>query len=626
MSPQRLAFGDFVLDRSRQQVLRSDGTALRLTPRLSSALLLFVDHAGELLDRDTLMAALWPGLVVEENNLNQVVAGLRRALGDSAQGSRFIQTVPRRGFRFVAEVTPLAAGVAPPAAPAPAPARRPLLRWALVAGGVAALGGAGWWAWRREPAGVASGPTLAVLPFKPLVAQDRDPLLEVGMADSLIARLSTVPRLEVRPTGSVLRFAGPEQDPQRAARELGVTWIVDGSLQRRGDRLRVTARLVRAADGRAAWSGSFEEAFDGVFAVQDQISDRVMQALAPALGVGASAVPPLTEPGGTHSTDAYQLYLAASRRADSGRADGLLEAAALFRQALAIDPAYAAAWVGLAWAQRRLVWNADALPSQAFAQSSEALQRALDIAPGLASARAGVATTLYYYEFDWPGAERELRRLLATSPNVANAHWDLGRMLLTQGRIDEGFEQLRRARNLDPTSPVLLAVEASFLLDQGRLAEARTRLDRAFDFAPNLWLSHVARGQLYFAENRPEEGIAAMRRAVELADATTRPRGVLARHLAIAGRSGEARSILGDLRARAQARFVPPTTLAMVHAALGEDDAALDALELALATRDTRLIDLGNDPSWNTLRPQPRFAALLKKLRLDGYAPGLTPV
>ena len=321
---QRYAFGDFVLERSQQRVLHRDGTQLSLTPRLFSALLLFAERAGELLDKDTLMLALWPGLVVEENNLSQVISGLRRALGDDTQGSRYVQTVPRRGFRFVAAVTVLPDVEAPPpaellapelgpspggergsgpqpladrphdAAPQANPAQfdpRHPRRLALAVIAATGLAGTGWWVWRRRDASgpATQGPTLAVLPFKPLVAEGRDELLEVGMADSLITRLSTVPGLVVRSVGSVLRYAGPEQDPVRAARELDVVWIVDGSLQRRGDQLRATARLLRAADGSAAWSGSFDEKFTGVFDIQDQISNRVMQALAPTLRAAAGS-------------------------------------------------------------------------------------------------------------------------------------------------------------------------------------------------------------------------------------------------------------------------------------------------------------------------------------------------
>ena len=238
--------------------------------------------------------------------------------------------------------------------------------------------------------------TLAVLPFKPLVSDARDELLEVGMADSLIARLSTVPGLVVRSIGSVRRYAGADQDPLRAARDLDVAWIVDGSLQRRGDQLRVTARLLRAADGSAAWSGSFDEKFTGVFEVQDVISARVAQVLAPSLEVFAGAPSPQTGLGGTRNTDAYQLYLAAARHAQDMRADGLRKSIDLYKQALELDPGYALAWVGLAETYRRTLFGADAVPSEVFepARLRGAARSGRRTEPGRSPCRTGLQALL----------------------------------------------------------------------------------------------------------------------------------------------------------------------------------------------------------------------------------------
>ena len=431
LASPRYAFGDFVLERAQQEVRRRDGSALNLSPRLFNALLLFVEHAGELLDKDALMRALWPGLVVDENSLSQVVSGLRRALADDPVASRYIQTVPRRGFRFVATVTTLPEPTAtgdrgrwqrksrcssihclrprcrhrsrPP--PTQRPGRRSanLDEAALAAPGIDRRRGgepgcAGLWASRRAPRAGGAGPssTLAVLPFKPLAAEARDELLEVGMADSLIARLSTVPGLVVRSVGSVRRYAGTEQDPLRAARELDVAWIVDGSLQRRGDQLRVTARLLRSTDGVAAWTGTFDEKFTGVFEVQDAISARVAKVLAPSLEVFAGAHRPVSGLGGTRNTDAYQLYLAAARYAQDMRADGLRKSMALYRQALDIDPGYALAWVGLAETHRRTLFGTDARPSEAFEPADVAIRHALALGPGSgrSACRAGVQALL----------------------------------------------------------------------------------------------------------------------------------------------------------------------------------------------------------------------------------------
>lgn len=640
-----------MLERSQKRVLRRTGADLDLPPKVFNALSLLVEHAGELLDKDTLMQALWPGLVVEENNLSQVISALRRALGDEGG---FIQTVPKRGFRFIAEVTALpdadAASAPTPEATAQvnetravvvigAPALQPSSsssgspvspgrrRWfglALTTGVAASLAGAAWWRGRSPTA--APAPTLAVLPFKPLLAEGRDELLEIGMADSLIARLSTVPGLVVRSTGSMLRYAGAGQDPLRAARELGVDWVVDGTLQRRGEHLRATARLLRATDGAAAWSGIFDQKSSSVFDIQDQISTKVMHALAPLLQARIVANTHLSEAGGTRSTEAYRLYLTAAWLSQGGRIEDVDNGVSLLQQALAIDPGYALAWAELAWVYRRRLWNTDAEPAEVFEPANAALERALAVVPQLAQARAGLGFSRYWFDFDWPGAEREFRSALAINPNVVSAHWGLTVLLLTQGRIGEGFVHMRFARELDPMSPLFNTMEASFLVAAGRLAEARVRQDQALDLAPNLWLTHAALAQLSFALQQPEKGIAALRRAAELATGTVRPQAVLAAHLAGLGQVDEARAGLNHLLAASRTRYVPPTSLALVHAALGETAPALAALEHALVVRDARLIYLKDDPGWSPLRSEPRFVELMKKLKFDRLGPGLVPV
>ncbi|HET7528352.1 MAG TPA: winged helix-turn-helix domain-containing protein [Burkholderiaceae bacterium] len=631
----RYAFGDFVLEPSQQRVRGRDGHALNLTPRLFAALQLFVENAGQLLDKDALMLALWPGLVVDENSLSQVVSGLRRALADDAADSRYIQTVPRRGFRFIAAVTvlpdqpvPETSGTLPLDAPGGRTAeRRHWLRLALAGGAAAGLGGLALWVWRGAPAtGPAPPHTLAVLPFKPLTAEGRDDLLEVGMADSLIARLSTVPGLVVRSVGSVGRYAGADQDPLRAAHELDVAWIVDGSLQRRGDQLRVTARLLRAADGGAVWSGSFDEKFTGVFEVQDTISERVARVLTPSLETLAVARQPPVDVGATRNTDAYQLYLAAGRYAQDMRADGLRKSIALYNQALEIDPGYALAWTGLAETHRRSLFGADVRPAEVFEPAAIAVQHALALAPNLAEALTERAFKLYWFDFDWAGAEREFRRVLAIKPNVAAAHFGLASLLLNRGQADEGFAQMRMARELDPMSTVLNTLEAAYLFAAGRLDEARTRLNRALDIAPRFWLAHSTQGLLHLADRQPDKAIAELRDAVTLADGISRPSALLAVSLAGLGQTHEARAILSQLITRAKSRYVPPSSLAAVYAALGEVGPALDALDQAVVTHDTRLSFLKDDVRLASLRSEPRFAALLRKLNLDRYGPGFAPL
>lgn len=658
---RRLAFGDFVLDRSTQRLLRRDGSAVALTPRLFNALELLAEHPGELLDKDTLVARLWPGLVVEENNLSQVVSALRKVLGDDAHGSHFILTVPRRGFKFIAPVVPVpddaelpapvaAAGETVAAGPVPAtpvgnrgptgdagPAataqaldglsRRRTVQAAAAVATLAGLGATAWWFVHRQLPDAPSGAvTLAVLPFKPLVAEARDELLEVGMADSLIARLSLVPGLVVRSTGSVRRYAGPDQDPLRAARELDVAWIIDGSLQRRGDELRATARLLRAADGSAVWSGTFDERLTSVFDVQDTISRRVAHVLEPRLQADPAGSAAAGELGGTRNTDAYQLYLAATRHALLLRGDGLRKAVTLYREAIAIDANYALAWVGLAVTYRRSFIAVDGVPTEIFGAAGTAVDRALAIAPNLAEALVERAYARYWFDYDWPAAEASFRRALALNPNVALAHFGLATMLLNQDRLAEGFDELRIARELDPMSPLINTLEANYLFESGRTDEARARLKRAFDVAPAFWLAHDVQGVMDLAAGRPDAAFAALRRAVELADGGTRATALLGAHLARHGHEDEAREMLKALRDLERVRYVPGTALATIHAGLGETGMALDALERAHRDRDARLVFLKDDPLLEGLRGEPRFTALIKKLRLDQFGRGLSPV
>lgn len=646
--PDRVAFGEFVLERSRQRLCRRDGVQLELTPRLFSALSFFVAHAGELLDKDTLLRELWPSLVVEENNLSQVVSALRRALGDGAQGSRFIQTVPRRGFRFVASVTPLPDAEVPSPAvqavsgPSPLPAvpasglsasagrrwRRPGWHWAAAVVAVAIVVAAGGWAWQRSRHGaeMVGAATLAVLPFTPLQSDQRDELLEVGMAETLATRLSTIPGLVVRSVGSALRFAGPQRDLERAARDLDVAWIVDGSLQREGEQLRVTLRLLRTSDGTAAWSGRFDERFTGVFDMQDQITLRVKQALLSVLQPGSPSAVPLAsagEVGGTRNVEAYRHLLAAHAQMLNQRADGLRRSIAMFQQAVDIDPSYALAWQGLADAYGRLAFVGNAEPGAACSDGERAARRAIALAPALAEARASLAYKLYFCDYDWQAGEQEFRSAIGVNPNAARAHLGLAQLLLTQDRVAEGFVHLRLARELDPLHPVYNALEAALLYNAGRRDEARARLKRTFEIAPRLPLAFLVRAQIHFVEAQPEEGIAALRAAVELAGGAVVFDALLGHYLGRAGQVAEARQILGRLSARSQEGYVAPSTIAAVHAGLGEVEAAVGLLERAYDLRDPRIAFLKDAPYWGPLRGHPRFAALMSRLGLHRFGPGV---
>ena len=591
----KFAFGEFVLDRDRRQVLRISGEPIALTPRLFNALDLFVSKPGQLIDKEALMQQLWPGRVVEDNSLSQVIHSLRRALGVDDEGQRYIQTEARRGFRLVVAV----------AAVESTPAARPV-RVTL-----------------------APRSTLAVLPFVSITPEPSLELLEVGMADSLIARLSTVPGLVLRSVGSVRRFAGPERDLAQAARALDVVWLLDGTLQRSGDQLRVSARLLdMPGGGVAAWGASYNAAFTHVFDLQDSLSERVAQALVAPLAGRAAWAPVLAAArlGGTRNVDAYQLYLAAQQQAQSVRADGLTRSIELYQQALAIDEGYALAHVGIAESCRRMVFGADRDPREALDAPRAHVLRALDMAPDLAEAHALMGWIHWWYDFDWERAEQAFQRALVLNPNVANAHFGLAHMLVaTLGRVDEGLAHTRMACELDPMSLLYASLEAAFIAACGGTAVARARLERVLQIEPRFWIAHMAVGATALAADEYDTAIDALRRSEALADRSTQASALLGVALARAGRADEAKAVQARLHALARSRYVPPSAVAALHAALGETAPALDALDRAFEARDARLTYMRNDTRWRGLHGEPRFAALLERMQLHRIGPGVCP-
>ena len=629
-------FLGFALQLEERLLRKPDGATLELTPRLFEALRFLLEHPGEVLEKERLLVELWPGLVVEENSLSQVISALRRALDDDAQQPRFIQTVPRRGFRFVAPVALVVPAAPPPASAAPAPAVlaangspiqaeteavpvRPSRRlWLAGISGtlLVAAAGASAWRWqamRSQKAGHASQ-TLAVLPFKPVLAGAADEPLEVGMAESLVSRLSNLPGVAVRSASSVRRFRGADQDPIDAARELDVAWIVDGSVQRADHRVRVTARLLNTTSGEAAWSGSFDEEYAGVFALQDSISTKVAQVLAPHLERDDRLR--LAGAGGTRHVDAYQLYLVARQSAQSIQSAGLLKSIDFYRQAIALDPSYAQAWSGLAESYRRMVFGADGEPRVVLGQSTQASERAVQLDPGSAEAHAGSGWNRFWHDWDWASARASFERALALNASESNAHFGLSQLLEAQGRDGEALDHLRQARESDPLSLILLTLESGSLLGAGRAIEGRQRLQRVFDIAPNFWVAYMVQSAYQMREGKTDESLESLALADRQADGSSQAAAALGNALARTGHTDRAQAILERLQSTAKNRYVPPTSIGLVEAGLGDKDAVIAALQKGFAVRDVRMTLVWRDSRWKSVRDDPRYQALRSQMKL----------
>lgn len=622
-------FGDFRIDTSSRQLCRDDGTPVPLTPKVFDTLLLLVENGGKVLGKEALIAAIWPNRIVEENNLTQNISALRRVLGASAGDHHYILTEPGKGYRFVEPVRQVAApasvadGIRMQAQGVPARLGAPRVpavaeRRSLGLGIVAALTLLAVvilaaWFWRTRPTDPAPIPSLAVLPFKPLPADAHDAVLELGMADTLITKLSTNPHVVVRSLDAVRRYAGVGHDAIAAGRALGVNSVLEGYVQRRGGRVRVNARLLAIPGGAALWTGSFDQNFDDVFAMQDAITQKVAAALSLKLDRDERL---RMQQNYTRNVAAYQLYLEGRLHLENATPPELIRGIAAFQRALEVDPNYALAYVGLAESYRRQAIISDADPQIVLPLARAAAVHALKIDDTLAEAWVPLGFVRFWYDWDWPAAEAAFRRGIELQPNSADLHFGYAALLSNLGRHEEALRESQRARELDPTSPLYVALEASFVAYAGRPDEARVQVEGVRRAHPDFWIAHLVLGWLDSNAGRYAAAVEDFGKADRLSGGSQQAVSMLGFALARAGRAAEARALLDDLLQRAQKAYLPPTSIATVYCGLGENARALDWLERGYAAHDVRMTFLQVDRRWDGLRPDPRFAAIVRKMRL----------
>ena len=627
--------GYSVLTGSRR-FLRADGELIPLTPKVFETLLYLVENHGRIIEKDELMEALWSDTIVEENNINKNISVLRRILGEKQGENRYIATVPGRGYKFVSPVTvsefpvlhrpdspverdgpgdhsaipkgpnegPLESASSSTQPTATTGPNRKLIATAVLGLLVCALSIA--YFWRKPAPDDPLARTVAVLPFKPLAAGDRDEILEMGMADTLIAQLSNNPDMVVRPLASVRRFGGLEQDPMIAGRELGVDSVLDGSLQRIGDSIRVNVRLIRTNDGASLLSETFDEKFTDIFSLQDRIARKVSGALKARLGIPA-------QKHSTENVEAYRLYLQGRYHALKSTPPEIRQGIDYYRRAIDADPNYALAFAGVAQAYAALPITSDVPPTEAFPQAKAAALRALEIDPELAEARIILGVIEFWYEWRWAEAETELKRAIETDPNNPDAHRFYGVLLTVTGRGDESVSELEIARELDPLSLIVNALKSQAFFFNNRDAEALDQADKTLEIEPNFWIAHLMRSRILIRQGKLVEAVEAAKRAETFSGGNSEAVSLSAYALAKSGRRDEAVAILEILKSKAAVGYVPAYNLATIYNGLGRREEALQQLEAAVQSRDGRMILLKVDPKWDDIRSDPRFADVLRR-------------
>jgi TolB-like protein/Tfp pilus assembly protein PilF len=470
---------------------------------------------------------------------------------------------------------------------------------------------------QRKPmsaSGKTSLKTVAVLPFKPINVQQRDEYLELGIADALITKLSDLTQIIVRPTSAVRKYLELDQDPVVAGRELQVESILEGSIQKHADRIRVTARLVSADDGRSLWTGKFDEKFTDIFAVEDSISEKLVAAL--VLKITDKEKAHLAKRY-TESAEAYHLYLK-GRYYWNKRAEGeLLQSIECFRQAIAIDPNFALAYAGLGDSYTYL---GDAgitaiSPREAFSKGKAAAAKALDIDDSLAEAHA-VMAHLNLHFFQWLEAEKEFNRTVELKPNYPTIYQVYSYYLLFIGKVEEGLATMSRALELDPLSESINADAGDILYFARRYDDAIEQLQKLLRMDPGYSRARCYLARTYQAQGRHDEAFAELEKAMKLTNRNMETLAAMAHHYAVTGMAAEARSLLAELMEQSKQKYLSPYNVALIHSALEEKDEAFQFLEIAYENRAEWMIYLSVDPRLDTLRSDPRFEHILRKTGL----------
>jgi DNA-binding winged helix-turn-helix (wHTH) protein/TolB-like protein/Flp pilus assembly protein TadD len=615
-------FGAFLLVPS-ERLLLHDGEPVALAGKAFDLLVALVSQAGHLVTKDELLRRVWPGLVVEEVNLSVNVSAIRKALACSTEAADWIETVPRQGYRFKARVdfedvatlnsAELLRNVQlpePPEAPSSAAAERTGRRTAWVAIGALALvpaAGIGWLALGRATPYAA----VAVLPFA--ADKPEDAHLADGITEEAINALTRIVELRVAPRASAFRFRGA--DPLEAGHRLDAPAVVTGSLARNGERVTVQVELVDVARAAQVWGSRYEVALAELPRLQRRVIDDVARSLH-VRSAGSEASRLAQDP--TRNADAYQAYLQGRYLWNQRSEPALRSAIGHFRRAIELDPSFALAYAALADTYTTLGYLGNDPPAATFPVARPYALKAIELDPSLSQAHASLAYIRFYFDWDWVGAGEEFRRAIELNPNDPVAHQWHAVYLLAAGRPDDAMDEIRTAQRLDPLSLAINTDVGFHHYYSGRYAEAIAQLQSVLGMKSDFGLAHLWLARSYIQVGRLDEALA----AAKTAEATA-PQWVVfiaqrGYTLGAMGRADEARAVLDEMARLSAQRFVTAYGVALVYAGLGDKEQAFAWLDKAFAERSHWLMWLRLDPRWKTLRGDPRFAALVERMKFPG--------
>ncbi len=623
MDRQVFEFGPFQLD-PRERLLLREGHPVPLTAKAFDTLLLLLQQAGHLVGKDELMSAVWGGAFVEEGSITVNIWTLRKALGDNGPEHKYIQTVAKRGYRFVGDwrfagtvqSPPIMSAAVPdlqavPAVELETSARQSSARARLRIAGLALLIFAAGIPVALVRKSSAAGPeirSVAVLPFGVLNPSADRGNLSLRITESIITRLNATGRIDVRLTSAVPKFVDASFDALAVGRNQKVDAIVVGNIDTFPDRIRVTVQVVRVANGSLLWAGRFEHPSSNIVALEDEVAENVNHSI---LSVRRQVVPSARE---THDAQTRQLYLEGRYFWNKRTEEGLRRSIESFERATKRDDRYAAAYAGLADSYTLLASYGVESAEKAYPSAKAAALKAIQLDDSLAEGHTSLGMVSFYYEWDWVRAEEEFKKSIELNPSYALAHTWYALDLAANGRFSEAQEEIQRAVELDPVSLSINTELGRVSYWSRQYERALSAYRKAIDLEPHFARAHTRLGMAYVAQRDYENGIREFQEARRLAGPDPYLDGLLGYTSALSGDTTTAQSLLESLTKKSQQGFVPAFSIALVCTGLGDRDRAIEWLTKAWQDRSTYMVYANVDPLLDPLRSDPRFMALLDRM------------
>ena len=562
-------FGGFQLDAKGRMLFRGNAP-VPLPPKAVDTLLVLIESAGAVIDKEEILKQVWKGAFVEEGSLTRTISILRKALQHDGTGQKYIATVSKRGYRFVAEVVKT-------------PQRMPQPKLML-----------------------------AVLPFENMSGDVTQEYFNDGLTEEMITQLSRLnpERMAVIARTSAMRYKGANKTVREIGRELGVSHVLEGSVRREAGRVRIAAQLIQVADETHVWADTYERSLGDILKLQSEVSQAVAREICVKLTpreerrlAAAREVSPA----------AYEAYLKGRHLWNKRTQDGMRKSIAHYEEAIRQNPEYAIAYCGVADSYVMLACRGMAPAKETFLKARAAARKAIELDPELGDVHGSLAH-VRLHDWDWEGLERDFQRAIELNPAQAIVYYWYGEFLMSMGRPEEAIAVSQKAYQTDPLSAVIGASLGMILYLARRYDQAVEVLQRALEVSPDHFLPHMRMGLVRIQQGKYEEAIQRLRRAVYLAEQSTETLAALATAHAAGGNMEAARAILDELEKPACKRYVLPYNIAKIYSASGDPDKAFEWLEIAYKEGNPDLIELNSEPVFDSLRRDPRFSDLMQRV------------